>query len=105
VVTAEQGTIGGQVNPHAIPMTESEQLIEIRMQQRFPQNMQADMLRVALYCFQYLRKYRRAHEALGPRGPTAETTGEIAAIGHFNIDFFKWGHDTTILWWKEILIP
>jgi hypothetical protein len=104
-MTAKQGTIGSQVDPHPIPMTDTEQLAEIRMQQRFPQDMQADMLRVALYCFQYLRKYRRAHNPLGPRGPVAEAADQIAAVGHFNIDFFKWGHDTIILWWKEILIP
>jgi hypothetical protein len=70
-------------------MAAVEQKAEFRMQQGFSQYMQGKIVRVPPYTLQEGFKFHMVHETSGPTAPMAETARKIAAVGNFDIDFFK----------------
>jgi hypothetical protein len=59
------------------------------MQQGFSQYMKGKIIRVTPNACQDGFKFRATHETRRPKTSMAETAREIAAVGDFDIDFFK----------------
>ena len=82
----EQGAVGHQAHPKAQLPGYGQQLRQLRVQQRFPQHMEVEIVRLSPELLRQGAELRRSHSARQAAGTGAEITGEIAAIGDLDID-------------------
>ena len=97
-----QGAVGGQVDLEAKMVTDCQQLHEIGMEQGLPEDMGREEPCIPFKFLQDLYEYRRVHEHFGPAGAMAERAGQIAAVGHFYVNFFEHVHNEAVLEHKKI---
>lgn len=70
-------------------MTVGQQQCKVRVQQRFAEQMQCQVVRKITDLLQGMVKLRRGDKRFGPFALVAEAAREVAAIGDLDIDAFK----------------